>query len=140
MTVHQLIYLSDLVGKDEGELAAILESAVRHNTADGITGMLLYAGGNFLQVLEGEKEAVQATYQRICQDPRHHNFMLLLEQDVPERQFGRWSMGCRHLRPEDAAQFPAHAPFFTYGFRRPELTVEPGEALEMLQLFCDGVL
>lgn len=139
MAIHQLIYVSDLVG-DEAQLSTILESAVRHNQADGITGMLLYSGGNFLQVLEGAAEQVQATYDRICLDPRHKNCLILLEHDVPERQFGRWSMGCRQLSADDVAKFPSHAPYFQYGFRRPDLQVQPGEALEMLNLFCAGML
>ncbi len=140
MTFHQLIYVSDLVGDDEGQLAPILESAVRHNTEDGITGMLLYSGGNFLQVLEGPKDAVDATYERICQDPRHRNTTLLLEQDVPERQFGSWSMGYRQLSAEDVERFPQHAPYFQFGFRHNVLKAKPGEALEMLKLFCEGML
>ena len=74
----QLIYLSDLAGRDESVLADILASAVRHNTASGITGMLLYAGGNFLQVIEGEEDAVHETYKRIIVfviiQPAHHCF------------------------------------------------------------------
>jgi hypothetical protein len=138
--VHQLIYVSDLVDKNERQLAPILESAVRRNTEDGITGMLLYSGGNFLQVLEGPTAAVQATYKRICQDRRHRNTTLLLEQDVPERQFGSWSMGYRLLSSEDVARFPEHAPHFQFGFRNDALNAKPGDALELLTLFCKGML
>lgn len=140
MGYHQLIYVSDLVGHDEAQLASILESAVRHNTEDAITGMLLYSKGNFLQVLEGESDKVRATYERICQDPRHTNAMLLIEQGVPERQFGDWSMGFRHLGPEDVARFPEQAPYFQFGFRNDALKVSPGDALDILQLFCKGML
>lgn len=140
MSYHQLIYVSDLVGQDETQLGPILESAVRHNKEDGITGMLLYSGGNFLQVLEGAHEKVRATYDRICQDPRHANAMLLLEQDVPERHFGDWSMGYRQLGPEDVARFPERAPYFQFGFRNEALKAKPGEALEMLEMFCKGML
>lgn len=140
MGFDQLLYVSDMVGDDEGQLAAILASAVRHNTSNGITGMLLYSGGNFLQVLEGARDAVQATYQRICLDPRHHNATLLLEQQVPQRHFADWRMGFRQLKPEDVAKFPRHAPYFQFGFRNPALTAQPGEALEMLELFCQGML
>lgn len=139
MSIHQLIYVSDLVG-EEAQLGSILESAVRHNQADDITGMLLYSGGNFLQVLEGSANQVKTTYDRICNDSRHRNCLVLIEQDIPERQFGQWSMGCRQLSAEDVAKFPAHAPYFQYGFRRPELQAKPGEALEMLNLFCEGML
>jgi hypothetical protein len=140
MAIHQLIYLSDQVGSDPSQLAAILESAVRHNREDGLTGMLLYSGGNFLQVLEGPVDAVKTTYRRILKDPRHTNCFILLEQDIPERQFSQWSMGCRQLSEEDAARFPEHAPYFKYGFHRPDLQAKPGEALDILHIFCQGML
>jgi hypothetical protein len=54
MPLIQLIYISQLVGEDETSLGPILSASVRRNTASGITGMLLYANGRFLQVLEGE--------------------------------------------------------------------------------------
>jgi len=140
MALLQLIYVSDLVGRDEAQLASILESAVRHNREDGITGMLLYSGGNFLQVLEGAPASVKATYQRICDDPRHRKTMVLLEQDVDERHFGDWSMGYRQLGPEDVARFPEQAPYFQYGFRNDALRAKPGEALDLLEMFCKGML
>lgn len=140
MHLYQLIYVSDLVGKDETQLASILESAVRHNTEDGITGMLLYSGGNFLQVLEGPHDAVRSTYQRICRDPRHRNASILLEQEIPERHFPSWRMGYRQLSAEDIARFPEHAPYFQFGFRTQALSAKPGEALEMLELFCKGMV
>lgn len=140
MAYTQLIYLSDLVKGQESQLGAILESAVRHNSEDHITGMLLYAEGNFLQVLEGRKEDVHATYARICKDPRHHNVMELTEEEVPERQFGSWSMGYRQLAAQDIGKFPALAPFFQFGFNAPKLKASPGVALEMLELFSKGML
>lgn len=140
MSYHQLIYVSDLANQDESQLGPILESAVRHNTQDGITGMLLYSEGNFLQVLEGPIDAVKATYARICKDSRHQNASLLLEQDVPQRHFANWSMGYHRLGPDDVARFPEHAPHFQFGFRNQSLMAKPGEALVMLELFCKGML
>ena len=136
----QLIYLSDLAGRDESVLADILASAVRHNTASGITGMLLYAGGNFLQVIEGEENAVHETYKRISEDPRHKNLNLLIEDEVDSRQFERWSMGFYSLTDADAEKLPAFAPYFRYGFDRSAITARPGVALDLLQLFCNGNL
>lgn len=72
MALVQLIYVSSLVSLDmESELGKILESSVRHNLENGITGMLLYSGGNFIQVLEGDQDKVGETYERILADPRH---------------------------------------------------------------------
>jgi hypothetical protein len=140
MAFAQLVYVSDLVNKDATELAPILESAVRRNSADGITGMLLYSDGNFLQVLEGTQENVRATYERICRDPRHRNITLLTEEEVPGRQFPHWSMGLRQLSPADIARFPQYAPFFQFGFRAAAFNVKPGTALELLELFSQGMV
>lgn len=140
MAVTQLIYVSDLVDRNEAALGPILESAIRHNRADGITGMLLYAGGNFLQVLEGSKEQVHKTYQRICKDTRHRNILMLTEEEVPERQFGSWSMGYRQLDAQDIARFPSHAPYFQFGFQPTRFNAKPGMALELLELFSRGML
>lgn len=140
MALKQLIYMSDLVGRRESELASILESANRHNQRNGITGMLLYSEGNFLQVLEGEPDAVDATYQRICLDPRHRNIMLLQEEPVNQRDFAQWSMGYKRLSPEDVQKFPESAPYFKFGFNAPAFQAKPGDALLMLELFSKGSL
>lgn len=140
MTFTQLIYVSDLVNQDEGQIASIVESAVRHNREDGITGMLLYSGGNFLQVLEGEKSRVRGTYDRIAMDPRHRNLTLLTEEEVPERHFANWSMGYRQLGAEEVAKMPAYAPYFQFGFRSASLQAKPGAARELLELFSQGML
>ncbi|AGX87613.1 BLUF domain-containing protein [Candidatus Symbiobacter mobilis] len=140
MRLIQLIYVSDLVGENEAAIPAILESSVRRNGENGITGMLLYSHGNFLQVLEGEQDSVRETYSRICKDPRHHNAILLTEEDVSERHFANWSMGYRQLGPEHAAKLPKYAPYFQFGFDVSAIRAKPGIALEMLELFSQGML
>ncbi|MFM1907862.1 MAG: hypothetical protein RLZZ591_1539 [Pseudomonadota bacterium] len=140
MEFTQLIYVSDLVDRNEGELGPILESAIRHNREDDITGMLLYSGGNFLQVLEGSKDQVDQTYKRICRDPRHANIIVLMEEKVTERHFGDWSMGYRQLGADDVEKFPKYASFFQFGFKSANFKAKPGIALEMLKLFSKGML
>jgi hypothetical protein len=138
MALVQLIYVSGLVGEDTTSLGAIVESAVRHNNANGITGMLLYYSGSFLQVLEGEAANVHATYARICADPRHQNVTLLNEDAIQERDFLRWSMGYKQLRAEDLAQFPECTAHFNFGLLPQAIQGSPGLALEMLHLFSKG--
>ena len=135
MGITQLIYVSDLVNADETHLAPIVESAVRHNQEDNISGMLLYSEGNFLQVLEGTPEQVEQTYQRVCRDPRHTNIFILTQEDVDERHFADWSMGFRKLSEKDIASFPEYAPYFQFGFNQTDFKAKPGVALEMLKLF-----
>ena len=139
MAFTQLIYASDLVNQDETQLAHMLESAVRHNREDDITGMLLYSGGNFLQVLEGAQDQVRQTYQRICTDPRHTNILILTQEEVAERHFADWSMGYRKLSAEDVARFPKYAPYFQFGFRSMDFKAKPGAALEILKVFSKGM-
>ncbi len=138
MKLTQVIYVSELIDRDSAVLASILESAVRHNQQNNITGMLLYAEGHFIQVLEGDEPAVLETYQRIWDDPRHHYITLLHADPVPKRCFGGWSMGFKHLGPQEAAAFPQYAPYFAFGVDARALVAAPGVALEMLKLFCGG--
>jgi hypothetical protein len=72
----------------EGMLA---ESRIR-NKAHGITGVLVFVDGAFLQILEGEKDDVLELMARIERDPRHHDVKVFSEQEVDERAFASWSM------------------------------------------------
>lgn len=91
--IHQLIYISTARAGTTGEdCQSILRSARASNRGQGITGMLLFNSKRFLQVLEGEKQVVRATYDRISADPRHAALVVLSEKDVAAREFGEWDM------------------------------------------------
>ena len=64
-----------------------------HFRARGITGLLCHSGNVFMQVLEGGRSAVNATYARILRDSRHGDVELLLYEEISERRFAGWSMG-----------------------------------------------
>ena len=140
MGLYQIIYVSTAVDADldEAELARILESAVRHNTPDGVTGMLLYSGGSFMQVLEGEQAKVRETYARVALDRRHRDVITIDERPVPARDFSQWRMGFRALSSSDAATQPGYAPFFAHGFDAAQIGAKPGAALEILKAFADN--
>src|SRR6266446_9555176 len=90
----RLMYASraaDSVGHDE--LSAIIKKSQTHNAEIGVTGVLCFSGGVFLQALEGGRSAVNALYNRIAQDPRHRDVVLLNYDEVSERRFAGWSMG-----------------------------------------------
>lgn len=59
----------------------------------GVTGTLLYAGDTFLNVLEGEHEAVHELFDVIRSDERHIWIDILFEGRIRARMFDRWSMG-----------------------------------------------
>ncbi|VEB44421.1 Blue light- and temperature-regulated antirepressor YcgF [Chromobacterium violaceum] len=93
MALQHLIYVSTARRElDNADLEALLESCVRHNLRNDISGVLLYGPGNFIQVLEGEADAVAETYQRILDDPRHHNLIEILLENIERRSFAEWRM------------------------------------------------
>ncbi len=90
----RLMYASRAVpAVDQEELAAILRKSKANNPALGVTGVLCYSGGIFLQVLEGGRSAVNKLYNRIAADPRHTQVELLAFEEVGERRFAGWAMG-----------------------------------------------
>ena len=85
------------------EIEEILAASRRNNLRDGITGLLLWADGVFIQILEGEAKTVRSVFQRIEADDRHKNVMVVLEQAAEKRLFTQWSMGFKRLDPDMAA-------------------------------------
>jgi hypothetical protein len=137
MPLIHLIYVSTArEPADARMLEEILAVSARNNAPQGITGMLLYAGGTFMQVLEGEADVVDATHHRIERDPRHMGLIVLERAPITERSFTRWSMGFRRLGAEDAAAHPAYAPFFSEGFSAARIGANPGVPLTMLEHFA----
>ncbi|MES2753532.1 MAG: BLUF domain-containing protein [Pseudomonadota bacterium] len=75
------------------ELDSILRISRRNNAADAVTGLLVTGGTRFLQVLEGERESVMRTFDRIAADPRHFAIVRLADQPISVRAFPAWRMG-----------------------------------------------
>lgn len=78
---------------EQSELVDLLEKSRRNNLDHGVTGMLLYKEGTFLQVIEGETAAVRQLYQNIMRDPLHFDPISILDEPASERSFPNWSMG-----------------------------------------------
>ncbi len=90
----RLMYASRAVpALDHEELVTILRQSKANNPTTGVTGVLCFSGGIFLQVLEGGRSAVNRLYNRIVADPRHTEVELLLYEEIGERRFASWSMG-----------------------------------------------
>ena len=77
----------------DDELARLLESSRVANVGTDLSGLLLYRGGRFLQVLEGPESAVRDAIDRIRRDPRHRDVRILVSEPVEERRFPDWTMG-----------------------------------------------
>lgn len=91
--MYSLIYVSTAApGFREADLAALAEAAARANAARGVTGVLAYNGAHFMQLLEGDEEAVGATLDRIAADPRHASLVVIRRGERYGRECPDWSM------------------------------------------------
>ncbi len=93
MDLKSLTYTSharlDLTAAD---LEAIHRTAQELNALDGISGLLIFNGTHFLQIVEGAETAVDELVERLRRDPRHAGFEVRDERRVDERGFPDWSM------------------------------------------------
>jgi hypothetical protein len=90
----RLVYSSRVADKvDPAAIRAILGASQQNNARDGISGMLCFSSGVFLQCLEGPRPAVNRTYHRILADPRHSDPEILGYEEIAARDFDDWSMG-----------------------------------------------
>ncbi|RPE72995.1 FAD-dependent sensor of blue light [Tibeticola sediminis] len=89
----RLLYASRAVDPNPAVIEEILAQSRQFNPTSGITGILCYGGGIFLQALEGGRTAVNELYGHILRDPRHKDVVLLHYEEITERRFGGWTMG-----------------------------------------------
>ena len=89
----RLLYASRAIDTSADAIEAILTQSRLHNPECGITGILCYGGGIFLQAIEGGRMAVSELYGHIQKDPRHRDVVLLHYEEISERRFGGWTMG-----------------------------------------------
>ena len=89
----RLLYASRAVDAATAEIDSILAQSRQGNPGLGITGILCYGGGIFLQAIEGGRNAVSELYGHIQRDPRHKDVILLHYEEISERRFSGWTMG-----------------------------------------------
>ena len=99
--IYSLVYISNAVDSlDEKSLQDILSTSRKSNQSLEVTGLLLYKEGEFMQVLEGDEDKITEIYQKISQDPRHQNCLILSRKFIPQRLFSDWSMGFQQIQNE----------------------------------------
>jgi len=90
--LSQYLYISTAPNLSREDVESILDASARNNPERGITGLLLYNGRNFLQLLEGEESALVALMVRIGNDPRHTGVSILERKAVETRACPNWGM------------------------------------------------
>jgi Sensors of blue-light using FAD len=132
----QLVYVSSSVKPfSDNELLQLLEKSRRNNDKLGITGMLLYKNGDFMQALEGDEVQVRALSAQIARDPRHKDVSTLLDGPCVTREFPDWSMGFRNLTGMDPLDVPGYSTFLDSPLRSLAFTNSPALCRELLLLF-----
>lgn len=83
------------------QLLGLLEQCLTNNAGTGVTGMMLYGNGTFLQTLEGDENIVESLYEKIQNDPRHTNIKALHRRTIERRQYSEWTMGFKRVSDKD---------------------------------------
>ena len=110
-----LFYVSRAVGPQTTTVtSSILSTARLNNPVHGITGALFQGQGLYLQVLEGERSAVNRLYAHILADKRHTDAEILSMEELAGRRFEKWSMAHVILSDLDPMVLMKHPEFDPY--------------------------
>lgn len=110
--VHRVLYIC--LAREpftRSALAALLAKSRANNERNSVTGILLYKGGLFLQLLEGPRPAVRRLFERISSDARHCGCTMIDESSSAERTFPDWRMAFRNLDDPEIAAMPGFSDF-----------------------------
>jgi hypothetical protein len=111
----RLLYVSKPVGPITTYVTtSILEVSSVNNKKTDITGVLCQGSGIFLQVIEGQRSAINALFSRIMADTRHKNVEILSMEEIEQRRYGQWSMALVQLSMDDPMVEMAHPEFDPY--------------------------
>ena len=134
--MFQLVYASTATKLFSSRgLLEVMPRYREKNLRLGITGLLLYKQGSFMQALEGEEAAVRTLYAAIRADSQHHHVLTLMALTVPERRFPNWSMGFKDLSAMGVADVPGYAPCPALPLASDEISWQASVALSLLATF-----
>ena len=122
----------------EQQLTDLLTSSRSKNGALGLTGVLLYQGGNFMQTLEGPGEFVSSVFGDIKADVRHGGVSIVLWDQIDEREFPGWSMGFRSLQNGEADSLLDRPGYLAALRSGPHVGQQPSRAAAFHRVFREG--
>jgi hypothetical protein len=110
--LYQLVYVS-VASRPFGQqdLVELLESARADNAKLGITGLLLFRDGAFMQALEGPKSQVTGLFEKIKEDERHDCVIVVYEGPIESRSFPDWYMGFKSPSEAEMAKLAGYRSF-----------------------------
>jgi hypothetical protein len=135
----QLVYMSSASALfSQAELMDLLTRSRINNERQGVTGLLLYKEGNFLQIIEADEVPARALLQRIQADPRHTGITLLLDEPVTRRSFPDWSMGFRNLSDLEVQALPGYSSLMNNTSALRGLDDAPSHCRALIEFFRSG--
>ena len=85
------------------EISEILQQAQDNNSANAITGMLIFKDNIFLQTIEGSRAQINHLLYSLIADQRHYDLQILETRELTYREWSKWSMNYVPATAENAA-------------------------------------
>ncbi|RIJ25971.1 BLUF domain-containing protein [Henriciella barbarensis] len=102
--MYRLVYVSTAVeGLADDDIDSILNVSQSNNDERYLTGFLAHNGRSFMQAIEGERDEVLNTYQRIMSDDRHQGVTQIIGEPVEKRAFPEWSMNYHRVDDDEGS-------------------------------------
>jgi len=128
-----LVYVSSATKEMSIEdLNSLLEQSRARNKRQNITGMLLYVGGNYIQVLEGNEKDVCEIYESILKDSRNKGNIIVEKESIKERDFPTWSMGFQSI---ENSEMEGYSRFLVDDMKPADIANNRSAVVELLYLF-----
>lgn len=129
MQLYELAYVSTISFKaSDKDVEDIISHSQLNNALADVSGLLLFNGINFAQILEGPQQTISRLFEKICRDPRHSGVIKLVERPIGPRAFTGWSMA--YLRSTDSVFGPDSRLVQVLAARG--LATEPSEITDIL--------
>ncbi|MFZ0828030.1 MAG: BLUF domain-containing protein [Verrucomicrobiia bacterium] len=139
-SLYQIVYTSTASESfSRADLKELLMESVQRNTRAGITGLLLYNDGTFMQTLEGEEPVVMALFTKISRDPRHHHVIALIHGPINRRDFSDSAMAFRDLNSPELRELPGYSEFLNTPLNGDLLAPDLPKCQQLLLLFKENI-
>ena len=119
----------------EIDLENLLADIRKRNKLQKVTGLLLYNDGTFIQLIEGKTRIIKNLFEKIKNDKRHSDVVLLLDESIKKRAFPDWTMGYYKLNREQSGKIPGYSDFMHSKDSRKLIESTSYEAMKLLNSF-----
>ncbi len=119
------------------DLLNLLYKCRSKNERRGVSGMLLYGNGTFLQTIEGDEDVIDNLLDTISKDERHTEIQVLTRKEIPARQYSEWSMGFEEISDDTLKDVEGLRDFGAVDFTVEKLSGNARVVNKLLQHYHD---